>query len=243
MLATDLDGTFIGDERAMHALWRDLDDAGVLVVFATGRHLSSIEDFYAEVQTTRRAASCVAMVGTEVWHYRESGYALDASWRRLLADSWDRNRVAAVMSSVPNAELQPDEWQSPFKASYYLESASDGQIREIQDKLTSSGVRTKIVYSMGRLLDLLPSQAGKGEAVRYLAAELNVLPESVVTAGDTGNDLDMMRPELGLRSIIVGNASPDLVAQAPPDSYRADAAFAAGIREGLEHYGWLDPVA
>jgi mannosylfructose-6-phosphate phosphatase len=243
MLATDLDGTFIGDEQAMHTLWRDLDDAGVLVVFATGRHLSSIEKFYAEFHTTRRADSCVAMVGTEIWHRRKDGYALDESWRTLLSESWDRSEVTAIVSEVPNVELQPKEWQSPLKASYYLESAPESQITEIHGRLATRGIDAKIVYSAGRFLDLLPPGSGKGEAVKYLAAALNVALEDVVTAGDTGNDLDMMRLELGLRSIVVGNASPDLLARAPAESYRADAAFAAGIREGLEHYGWFEPVA
>ncbi len=239
MLATDLDGTFIGDEQAMEQLWREMDDAGILVVFSTGRHLASIEGFYREVGTSRRAAACVAMVGTEIWHLQDDGYECDESWRRKIAVSWDKGRVEAAMADVADIVSQPEEWQSAFKASYYLESAADSQIAEIRAKLAAAGLDVKIVYSSGRFLDLLPSRAGKGAAVRHLADTLSIRSENIVTAGDTGNDLDMMRPELGLRSIVVGNASAELLTWAPAGAYRAAAAFAAGIREGLEHYGWL----
>ena len=63
--------------------------------------------------------------------------------------------------------------------------------------------------------------------------------QHVITAGDTGNDLDMMRADLGFRCIAVGNATEELRSVNEPHIYHAAAAYAAGIREGLEHYGWL----
>ena len=60
-----------------------------------------------------------------------------------------------------------------------------------------------------------------------------------VVAGDTGNDLDMMRPELGFRSIAVANASDELKHYETESLYHATLPFAAGIREGLVHHGWL----
>jgi sucrose-6F-phosphate phosphohydrolase len=242
MLATDLDGTFIGNESTMIDLWRSLDEAGVLVVFSTGRHLPSIERFYREVGTDRRAAGCVTMVGTEIWLRRHGGYVLDESWTHRIAVSWDRAKVGAVVAAAVPATLQPEEWQSPLKASYYLESASESQLAEIRAKLVAAGLEAKIVYSADRFLDLLPPHSGKGEAVHYLTDVLGIAPENVVTAGDTGNDLDMMRPELGFRSIVVGNASGELRASAPAGAFRSVAPYAAGIREGLEYYGWLGPA-
>ena len=61
----------------------------------------------------------------------------------------------------------------------------------------------------------------------------------MVTAGDTGNDLDMMRPESGFRSIAVGNASPELRSYRAANLFHAAQPYAAGMREGLVHYGWL----
>ena len=243
MLATDLDGTFIGDDQAMASLWRDLDDRGVFVAFSTGRHLPAIEDFYAEAGTERRAEACITMVGTEVWHRYGTGYVLDESWSDRISAGWDRNEVTAIVDAIPETELQLDEWQSPFKSSWYLDDASDDQLGALRRELSDRGLQAKVVYSANRFLDLLPARSGKGEAVRFLAESVGIRPEDVITAGDTGNDLDMMRPELGYRSIAVGNASPELAEYRADHLYHAAAHHAAGIREGLEHYGWLKPSA
>lgn len=240
MLATDLDGTFIGDDEAMESLWRDLDTMGVIVAFSTGRHLPAIEDFYAESGTRRRAAACITMVGTELWHRADDGYVLDDGWTDHIAAAWNRGEVDELVSRIPGVERQPDEWQSPFKASYFVDDADPATIDGIRGRLGERGLDAKVVYSAGRFLDLLPVRSGKGEAVAYLTESMNLSRDDVVTAGDTGNDLDMMRPELGFRSIAVGNATPELRDYRSPNVYHAAASHAAGIREGLEHYGWLE---
>ncbi|MFQ5472976.1 MAG: HAD family hydrolase, partial [Dehalococcoidia bacterium] len=85
LLATDLDGTFIGDDREMSDLWRDLDREGILIAFSTGRHLPSIDRFYAETGTTRRADACICMVGTEIWLRDGAGYKTDVAWSRVIS--------------------------------------------------------------------------------------------------------------------------------------------------------------
>jgi sucrose-phosphate synthase len=238
MLATDLDGTFIGDDAAMEDLWRDLEDAGVFIAFSTGRHLPSIESFY--VGTPRRADACVTMVGTEIWHRRGDGYVRDDDWSAVITDRWDKDAVEGIVADIPGAEIQPEEWQSPFKASYYLEGDVGARLEQLAQQLDERGLAAKVVYSAGRFLDLLPARSGKGEAIRYLADEVGIAPQNVITAGDSGNDLDMMRPELGFRSIAVGNASTELAEHSVDGLYHAAGHHANGIREGLEHYGWLE---
>lgn len=239
LLATDLDGTFIGDDASMHALWADLENEAILVAFSTGRHLPSIQDFYAEHDLSRRADACVCMVGTEIWLRRHGRYVLDEGWSRHISDGWDKQAVEAILHAVPEAVMQPAQWQSPFKSSYFLEDNAAIRLEEIETALREEGLRAKVVYSVGRFLDLLPYRSGKGGAVAYLAAELGIPPENVVTAGDTGNDIDMMRNELGFRSIAVGNSTDELRSVGEPQIYHARAHHAAGIREGLELYGWL----
>jgi sucrose-phosphate synthase len=235
MLATDLDGTFIGDDAAMEALWRDLEDSGVFIAFSTGRHLPSIEGFYARVGTPRRAEACVTMVGTEIWHRRGDAYVRDDDWSEVISERWDKAAVEAIV-----AEIQPEEWQSPFKSSYYLEGDVGARLEGLAQRLDEQGLAAKVVYSAGRFLDLLPARSGKGGAIRYLADAVGIAPENVITAGDSGNDLDMMRPELGFRSIAVGNASAELAEHTTDALYHAEGRYAVGVREGLEHYGWLE---
>ena len=239
LLATDLDGTFIGDDEAMFSLWETLEAEGILVGFSTGRHLKSIQDFYAEKQATRRAQVCVCMVGTDIHYLEDGAYHLDHTWHQVIAENWDKATVEEILHSIPEARMQADEWQSPYKSSYYLEENVQPRLAELRARLDEAGLQAKVVYSADKFLDLLPILSGKGEAVRYVAQHYELRPENVVTSGDTGNDLDMMRPELGFKSVAVGNAAKELKEFKAPHVYHASAFYAAGIREGLEAHGWL----
>jgi hydroxymethylpyrimidine pyrophosphatase-like HAD family hydrolase len=72
---------------------------------------------------------------------------------------------------------------------------------------------------------------------------LEVTPETVVTAGDSLNDLVMF--ETGLRGVMVGNAEPALVQAFPTlkRTYRARGHGCAGIVEGLRHFGFASVLA
>jgi sucrose-phosphate synthase len=237
MVATDMDGTFIGDDQAMHDLWAELDAAGITVTFSTGRHIPAIQAFYTNHHVTRRATACVCMVGTEVWFFDDGGYERDRGWSAHISDAWDKDAVEAILHELPTVHIQDAEWQSEFKASYFLERDASAGLAYIERRLAEQGLRAKVIYSAGRFLDLLPYRSGKGDAVRHVAGRLGV--EEVAVAGDTGNDLDMMRADLGFHCITVGNATEELAAVEAPHIYHATAPYAAGIREGLEHYGWL----
>ena len=239
LLATDLDGTFIGDRSSMYQLWRDLDKEGISLVFSTGRHIASIRDFYREDEPLFRAQTCVCMVGTEIWHLEHATYEKDQDWAAYLARGWDREAVEEVTLSHPGVVAQPDEWQSPLKASYFVDDGDEEVVAAIERELRAVGVKAKVVYSGGRFLDVLPASSGKGEAVARVADSLGIAPPDVITAGDSGNDLDMMRPELGFRSIAVGNSRPELLSVDLPNLYHARDSYAAGVREGLIHYGWI----
>ena len=239
LLATDLDGTFIGDDTAMMALWEALQARDIVLAFSTGRHLKSIQDFYTEKKVTRRADVCICMVGTDIYQRSDGAYTLDRSWHDVIAQDWDKRAVEGILRAIPEATMQDQEWQSPFKSSYYLEENVEQSLAQIHERLERAGLRAKVVYSAGQFLDLLPIRSGKGEAVRFVAHHYGVSPENVITSGDTGNDLDMMRAELGFRSIAVGNSAPELKDFRQPHVYHATAFYAAGIREGLEAHGWL----
>ena len=70
-------------------------------------------------------------------------------------------------------------------------------------------------------------------------------PDRVVVAGDTGNDASMFL-EFD-RGVVVANAKPELLELArdlgDDRVYCARKPYAAGVEEGLEHYGLLDGAA
>ena len=239
LLATDLDGTFIGDDQATLRLWGELDRAGVTVVFVTGRHMEGISDFYAQLGTERRAQACITMMGTEIWHDGPQGYAKDEAWDRLVATGWSHDEVRAVTERCVGLRSQPEEWQSPLKCSFYADADLVDIVRCVEEGFSRAGLDAKVITSGGNLVDVLPRRAGKGAPLRYLAESMGVPLTAVVTAGDTENDLEMLEPGRGFRGIVVSNASARLRALDGPTVYQATAAYAKGVREGLQHFGWI----
>ena len=61
-------------------------------------------------------------------------------------------------------------------------------------------------------LDVTHPQANKGDVVEYLSKTLHIVPEAIATLGDMPNDV-MMFEKSGL-SVAMGNASPEVQAQA-----------------------------
>lgn len=240
MLATDLDGTFIGDEEAMLELWRELEAHDILVVFSTGRHLRSIEEFRRDAGTPLHPHACICMVGTEIWHRAGSTYRADRDWREHIEDGWDPVAIERTLVAIPGLARQPDEWQSRYKSSWFLESSSaSGTVARVRSAIAEAGLAAKVVDSQDRFLDVLPARSGKGGAVRFLARSLGIDADRVVTAGDSGNDLDMMRAELGFRSIAVANSASELRGLRHERIFHATRDHALGIREGLVRFGWL----
>jgi sucrose-phosphate synthase len=72
--------------------------------------------------------------------------------------------------------------------------------------------------------------------LRYVSWRFGIDMSHVLTAGDSGNDIDMLR---GLsRGIVVGNYSKEVgVLKKSKDVYFSAQTNAAGILDGLKHYG------
>jgi sucrose-phosphate synthase len=91
------------------------------------------------------------------------------------------------------------------------------------------------VRSQGRLLDVLPLGASKGQALRHLAFTWGIPLDRFLVAGDSGNDRDMLLGDV--LGIVVGNHSPELAAlRGRPRIYFARGTCAAGVLEGIRHY-------
>ena len=231
LLVSDLDGTLLGDAGAtarFRAWFADHRDRWRLA-FATGRTLGSVMDL---VRTGEMVApdAIISDVGTEI-HDPAGGRWPD--WPPH-DPAWDVERVAQAVGGIPGIRPQPDDVQTPIKASYHAVDLSDATLAEIRDRLTAAGLATTLVYSSGRDLDVLPAWGGKARATRFLADALGFDPDDVVVSGDSGNDRDML--ESGALAIVVGNAGPELGDLAGERIYRARAASADGVLEGIAHW-------
>jgi hydroxymethylpyrimidine pyrophosphatase-like HAD family hydrolase len=108
-----------------------------------------------------------------------------------------------------------------------------------RDRLrTIAALGVDCLVSGDKYLDVLPAGVNKGSTLMALLQWLDLSSDSVVTAGDSLNDLAMF--ETGLPSVMVGNAEPAL-RRALPDlrrTYSARAHGCGGIVEGLRHFGY-----
>lgn len=237
MLATDLDGTLVGDPEALGRLNADLRRHAdrIALVYVTGRTLPSVLRLM-EAQSLLAPHHLIAGVGTSI--HQGPTWESDAQWIRHLSQSWSAERVRASASFFPKLVPQSPESQGPFKCSYTLpQERADETIAVLHDTLRIQRVSARLVYSSGRDLDILPLRAGKGNALRYLATRLGIPLANVLTCGDSGNDLDMLC--LGGPAAIMSNAQPELQSAVLPGAHRCRAPFAGGIQEAMEHFGWL----
>jgi sucrose-6F-phosphate phosphohydrolase len=158
---------------------------------------------------------------------------------RSLSDNWDRNIVDDVLRRTPGAVRQPDVFLHEWKSSWYLHDAPASLLGEIETALNEAGLRTKLIYSSNRDLDIVPAAAGKGAALAWLCRHLGIATSAALVAGDTGNDASMFLVP-GVRGIIVANALPELLAATTgAETFLSLAPCAQGVVDGLRHYGAL----
>jgi hypothetical protein len=242
LFVTDLDNTFVGDDEALTVLQYQLNQHrqqhGTKIVYATGRSPTLYKQLKEE-KALLDPDALVTSVGTEIYF---KGDIADEKWSAILSDGWDREVITTIGQQFSELEPQPESEQRPFKVSYFVTSLAESLILELEATLKKAGLKTKIVYSDGKNIDVLPEKGNKGLAMQFLAQRWAIAPDRTVACGDSGNDIDLFRvgEEHG---IIVGNAQPELVAwytaNLSPTLYFAKNPCAKGILEGLEHFSFF----
>lgn len=222
---TDVDDTLLGDDDALGELLDALSE-DIVVVLNSARPLPSLHRSIEETDVDWSPFGIVGALGTQI----ELGGRRIRRWRRRFA-GFDRRPVDRVMDRLGCTPHRP-EFQTPFKASF---DVAPGLQPEAEERIGRTGVPARIISSGETDFDVIPEQAGKGSALRYVRQTLGVPPERTLAAGDSLNDLDMLR---AARGIVVGNARPRLRrAVADDDVHLAERAHAAGILEGLAAAG------
>lgn len=238
LLICDIDNTLIGDREALAELldWLDEHRDRVAIGIATGRvlerTLSVLRRWKVPVPDV-----LITAVGSDI-HYASPELVADRNWSRTIAHQWDPKGLRRCLSEVPGIRLQPSRDQRDFKLSYFVDDDSWPGPREVRRRLKEDGLRANLIYSHHEFLDLLPVRASKGHAVRYLARRWGFDMDSVLVAGDSGNDSEMLRS--GALGVVVKNHSSELKHLRGRDRiYFAKAAYARGILEGIDHHGFL----
>ena len=237
LLASDLDGTLLGDEamtRAFAARMHPSRDK-LLLAYVTGRHLSAALEVIQSAGLPLPDA-LIPCLGASI-HLAPDWERL-SSWDLRLSQNWSSLKVQAIAACFPSLVLQPPENQNDFKCSFTLSpDRAETVLPALEAHLRQEGANARIVYSSGRDLDIIPRHGGKGHAVRFLAEQFDLPLSQVCTFGDSGNDRDML--SLGCHAAVVANAQSELDQGLPEQVYRARASYAAGVIEALDHFGCL----
>ncbi|WP_447555014.1 HAD-IIB family hydrolase [Vreelandella sp. EE22] len=184
----------------------------------------------------------IASVGSEIYYLKSDGvtYQQDTVWREHIDHHWQRDALAQALETFSDITAQGPLEQRPHKLSY-LSDDTDSITLRLTSYLQSHQLFATVIHSHGRYVDILPEAASKGRAVVHVRKHLGVDEAALYVAGDSGNDLDMLRSSAC--SILVANYS-DGLAEAPGMShvYIARAPHAQGVIEGVQHFQRCPPT-
>jgi hydroxymethylpyrimidine pyrophosphatase-like HAD family hydrolase len=207
VLATDLDGTFLGGTAEQrHGLYTWIEDRRDLVtlIFVTGRDLPFIRELIAD-GSVPRPDYVIGDVGTTIagGHGIEPLAALESPIAQLWGDAGAR--VRALLEGEPGLRLQDTPFR--YRQSYHYEP--ERLARSTLEKIEAAGFDW--LLSADTYLDVLPRGVSKGPTLLKLAAHLELPHSHLLTAGDTLNDLSLF--ETGLTGVAVGNSEASLKAR------------------------------
>ncbi|GKV56302.1 hypothetical protein NCCP2222_22490 [Sporosarcina sp. NCCP-2222] len=229
MLATDLDGTLVGNEEGLADLLAYYDGAPyeVALVYVTGRHLDSAKSLIKEVSLPIPDL-LITDVGTAIYHHDGE----DSDWKQKMNEHWLPDRIVEIATDFP--ELKRQQLPNDYRVSYTVDS-NPSAAGKFKKRLEQEGIPHTFIFSSNRDIDVLPPSSGKGRALKYVIERYAAPDVKLLIAGDSGNDIDML--SLGHPAVIVGNAQPELLDMVDhPNLFRAKTHCAAGIHEAWVHF-------
>ncbi|ANU24326.1 HAD-IIB family hydrolase [Planococcus donghaensis] len=230
LLATDLDGTLVGDKYSLQALFNFYDNQTyeVSLIYITGRHYQSALSLITE-ENLPVPDVLITDVGTAI--YIGDSLEQDLAWSQHLEQSWLPQKIDTVARQIPG--LVSQELPITNRCSYY--ATDETVVEAFRTALDQAEISYKLIYSGGRDVDILPAGSGKGQALQYILNKYQLDEAKLLVAGDSGNDTEMLT--LGFPSVIVGNAQPELLEQQKhPSIYRATNSYAGGIHEAWRYF-------
>lgn len=204
LLATDLDGTFLGgtseDKEKLYSLLQQQKE--IQLVFVTGRGIRSVLSLL-EDNTLPRPEYIICDVGATVTHL-PTLTAVEPVQSDIAA-KWPGEQVRETLKTVRG--LLHQEAHQQYRCSYYYDNSTDiDSAREI-----AASLQCDLVLSAGKYLDILPAGVNKGFTLKQLLQVLALPHQKVLVAGDSMNDYSMY--ETGFKGVVVGDSEPELVAR------------------------------
>ncbi|MGE0071969.1 MAG: HAD family hydrolase [Thiomonas sp.] len=232
ILATDLDGTFLGGDAAQRAAlygWIAQRRSEIVLIFVSGRGLDFMRQLARELPV--QPDHVIGDVGTSVATGADFAplpaldHWLDAAW------PCDAGRqIDAVVRRHPT--LQPQPHHGGRRRSYFYGCADAAQVAA--SELRRLGFDT--LMSDNQYFDVLPRGVQKGSTLLRTLAALGLPEHRTLVAGDTLNDLSMF--QTGLTGVAVRNCEPALAHAIAPQAnvFRSAQPGAAGVLDALQRF-------
>lgn len=230
LLATDLDGTVLGDEagEAAFRAWAAAHPE-TLLAYATGRELAAVAPLVDSGRLPRPRFVCPS-VGSAIFDADDPGNALGRAFAARVGPDWDK---AALLAAGRGPGVETQDIAGPgadFHAAFRW-NGDPAALAALRARLAGFGA-VRIVASHGAYIDVLPAAVGKGQALRFIAAALGLAPDRVAAAGDSENDIDLCTA--GYWAILPANACAELRrACAGLPGHRSALPAGRGLAEGL----------
>ncbi|MBC7333500.1 MAG: HAD family phosphatase [Actinobacteria bacterium] len=237
LLVTDVDGTLLDSNSSLPVLNKKAilacKNSGIEVILATGKSIDSITHIInlLDLKLPQITFNGAVIVNSErkiirsvkirpdlyfevIQTIKEKGYEplISIENGKIFYESYHPNmenivRVGEKLLKVDNLET-PHFSRNCVSISVPIKE-TDPLDRFLRDRFSG---RLQILRSGEYFFDILSLDAGKGNALLYLARILGVRKEEIVVFGDSYNDLSMFR-EAGLR-IAVKNSYPGVLKEA-----------------------------
>lgn len=230
VLATDLDGTFLGGrEEDRHALYRLIrENEQIRLVFVTGRGVDSVTTLLKE-GVIPHPEYIICDVGGTILH-GNTFEPVTAVQANITAIWPGEDRVRESMKEI--AGLRYQEVRQQHRCSFFYDASTDvNAVKEVAAALSCD-----VVQSAGKYLDVLPKGVNKGTTLKQLIQLIDYPSDSILVAGDTMNDSTLY--DAGYKGVVVGAAEPELLAYTAGKSHvmQANIAGAGGIIEAMQHF-------
>jgi len=264
-LSTDLDRTLIPngqqacDPQSIELIHWLASQQHITLIYVSGRDKNLVLNAIAEYDLPIPQYA-ITDVGTRLYYIDDVKWQEDSQWQLYLRKNWDTDKLDSIKNKIkdcPQLQYQEAEKQSEFKLSYYLDAkhyesdiAQNIEIICQQTKLSCTIIKSYDETTNTGLLDILPENASKYHALRFLMDKYTISEKEILFCGDSNNDMDIFISELP--AVIVNNAQTSVKQQARQladkhhhtsqlyiaigDFCSLNGNYSSGILEGLAYY-------
>lgn len=237
-LFTDLDQNLLGNPERLGPFIQTIQNNRKCVSFgiATGRRLDSALKMIKR-HGLPKPDVLITSLGTEI--YYAPRLTRDKAWSRHIDYLWKPNVVRDLVCNLPGIKRQPKTEQSYFKVSCYYDPEIAPGVEEITRLLHQHDISANVIHAFGQYLDIVPTRASKGFALRWYAEQFGIPVEHILAAGGSGADEDMMRGNT--LAVVVANRHNEELSELTDIEriFFATQPHAAGIVEAIEHYDFF----